>query len=536
MRKEIIIIILLFILIFTSFSIKAQHANSPWPTFHGNPQRTGLSPYSTSHVDGTILWTYQTGDGIESSPAIGQEGTIYVGSHDGYLYAIRKDGTLEWKTKIGTPIPKEHYGHNISISSSPAIASDGTIYIASQDQYLHAVSPQGIEKWKFTIGHSFDGCPSPVIDENGIIYIVSNEPRLGVYAIYQNGTQKWFYRAGANMFNSPSIGVDGTIYIGIPTGPKTNKIIALNADGRKIWDKTTSLFLESTPAIADDGTIYIGSFVDGYSGAGVYAISSEGAQKWYFTTEAKEVMATPAIGNDGIIYVGDYNDDGGTFHAINPDDGTEIWHFEVNGAIGSSAAIGDDGTIYFGENKGYFYALNPDGSEKWTLKAGSISSSPAIGEDGTVYVGGNNGKLYAFGASSTDNINSEEILIIFNEGVTRDQAENLHDSHSIEYLYSSTLWESKTMKLYIPEESQYMYTETLGMDELVSYISPPFVEDEEEPDVNEQLPDEDEEDTNNTTSNEIEKPEEVSGTPGFEISIMIITLIIALLLIKKKSC
>ena len=91
------------------------------------------------------------------------------------------------------------------------------------------------------------------------------------------------------------------------------------------------------------------------------------------------------------------------------------------------------------------------------------------------------------------------------------------------------------MKLYIPEESQYMYTETLKMEEIVSYIVPAVVEDEDEPDVNEQLPDEDEENTNNTTSNETEKPEEVSGTPGFEISIMIIALLIIPLLIKKKS-
>ena len=98
----------LFTLIFSSYGLKTQLADSPWPTFHSNPQRTGLSLYNTSHVDGTVLWTYQTGNAIESSPAIGEDGTIYVGSHDGYLYAISKNGELEWKTKLGTPITKEH--------------------------------------------------------------------------------------------------------------------------------------------------------------------------------------------------------------------------------------------------------------------------------------------------------------------------------------------------------------------------------------------------------------------------------------------
>jgi outer membrane protein assembly factor BamB len=534
MRRVLIISILFLMLVFSSFSISAQLADAPWPTFHGNAQRTGLSPYNTSHVDGTVLWTYQTGEGIESSPSIGENGTIYVGSHDGYLYAISKNGELDWKTKLGTPIPKEHYGHNISISSSPAIAADGTIYILSQDQYLHAVSSTGEEKWKFSVSHSFDGWPSPVVGDDGVIYTVSNAPKLGVYAINPDGTQKWFYSAGANMFNSPSIGHDGNIYVGIPTDPKTNKIIALNTDGNKLWDKTTSLFLESTPAIADDGTIYIGSFVDGYTGAGIYSISSSGVQNWYFTTNAKEVMATPAIGNDGTIYVGDYNDDGSKFHAIKPD-GTELWSFDTIGAIGSSAAIGSDGTIYFGENKGFFYALNSDGTLKWKLGAGSISSSPAIGDDGTVYIGGNDGKLYVIGAESEDSKNSDEVIIIFNENVTIEQALNLLDSHSIVYLYSLALWESKTMKLYIPEESQYMFTETLGFEEIVSFIGQEDVE-EEEPDDDEQLPDEDEEDTDDTIPDE-DTVEDKKGkeTPGFEIILLLVAFTIILFLKKKKK-
>ena len=203
--------LMIIILISSSLSVKAQIASSPWPTFHGNLQRTGLSPFNTSHIDGTILWTFETGDAIESSPAIDEDGTIYVGSHDGYLYAINKNGELEWKTKLGTPKQKEHYGHNISISSSPAVGLDGTIYIASHDQYLHAVSSQGEEKWKFPIGFSFDGWASPVIGDDGTIYITSNEPKAGLYVINPDGTEKWHFSSEANMFNSPSIGKDGTI-------------------------------------------------------------------------------------------------------------------------------------------------------------------------------------------------------------------------------------------------------------------------------------------------------------------------------------
>ena len=40
---------------------------------------------------GTVLWEFETGDSVGSSPAIGPDGTVYVGSHDKNLYAIKTD-------------------------------------------------------------------------------------------------------------------------------------------------------------------------------------------------------------------------------------------------------------------------------------------------------------------------------------------------------------------------------------------------------------------------------------------------------------
>ncbi len=51
---------------------------------------------------------------------IGSDGTIYVASNDAKLYAINPDGTLNWTYTLG----KVSYG-------SPAIGADGTIYIGS---------------------------------------------------------------------------------------------------------------------------------------------------------------------------------------------------------------------------------------------------------------------------------------------------------------------------------------------------------------------------------------------------------------------
>ena len=54
-----------------------------------------------------------------SSPAIGSDGTVYVGSNDKKLYAINgKSGVKLWEFETGG-----------GVHSSPAIGSDGTVYV-----------------------------------------------------------------------------------------------------------------------------------------------------------------------------------------------------------------------------------------------------------------------------------------------------------------------------------------------------------------------------------------------------------------------
>ena len=40
---------------------------------------------------GTPIWEFETGDKVFSSTAIGSDGTVYVGSYDFKLYAIKTD-------------------------------------------------------------------------------------------------------------------------------------------------------------------------------------------------------------------------------------------------------------------------------------------------------------------------------------------------------------------------------------------------------------------------------------------------------------
>ncbi len=80
------------------------------------------------HTDGELIWRFQTGNTIYSSPAIGSDGTIYFGSNDNNIYALSPDGTKKWNITTGG-----------SVRSSPAIGSDGCVYIGSNDNYLYKI-------------------------------------------------------------------------------------------------------------------------------------------------------------------------------------------------------------------------------------------------------------------------------------------------------------------------------------------------------------------------------------------------------------
>ncbi|GEM_PF-758114 len=313
-------------------------------------------------------WSFETEDYVGSSPAIGSDGTIYVGSGHS-LYAINPDGTEKWSFET------EGY-----IGSSPAIGSDGTIYIGSGDS-LYAINPDGTEKWSFEVDRNIS---SSAIGQDGTIYVGSGDGNL--YAINPDGTGKWSFETEGYEVSSPAIGSDGTIYV----GSKDGRLYAINPDGTEKWSFKTRGSVKSSPAIGQNGTIYVGSYWSGW----LYAINPDGTEKWSFETGSVE--SSPAIGQDGTIYVGSWDS---RLYAINPD-GTEKWSFEVDPYISSSPAIGQDGTIYVGGN-GRVYAINPDGTKKWSFETGGyIGSSPAIGSDGTIYVGSGDGKLYAIEGNS----------------------------------------------------------------------------------------------------------------------------------------
>jgi outer membrane protein assembly factor BamB len=322
-------------------------------------------------ADTLRIWRYQIKEGVTSSnyssPAIGPDGTIYVGSQDSYLYAVNGDGTLKWRFPTGGVV-----------RSSPAIAPDGTIYVGSYDNRLYALDPNGTVKWFYVTGGNVPS--SPAIASDGTIIFGSSDGFI--YALNPDSTLKWRYGTGQDVYSSPAIAADGTVYC----GSNDDYLYALAADGTFKWRYSTSRDIQSSPAIAADGTVCFGS-LNGI----LYALNPDSTMKWSFQTNG-QIQSSPVIASDGTVYFGSTDN---YLYALNPD-GTLRWRYVTGDNVNSSPAISSNGTVYFGSSDNNLHALGADGVLAWWYPTDNdIESSPTISTDGKIYFVGFDGYLYA---------------------------------------------------------------------------------------------------------------------------------------------
>ena len=241
--------------------------------------------------DSTVKWT-------SSVPAyralvIGKDGTIYSCGNE-YLYAINPDGSLKWRTTV-----------KIKGNGVPAVAADGTIYIATNiggggthPVALHAFNPDGTSKWSywFEPGKGYSGWGSPAIGPDGTIYIGSDDYNL--HAINPDGSLKWKFPTGNLVMAAPVVGDDGTIYF----GSVDTKFYAVNPDGTKKWEYNAGNSITTAAIIDSNGDIIFGT-----SSVGKYiCLNADGTLKWSLSTF--DTLSAPTIMKDGTILFGNRYD------------------------------------------------------------------------------------------------------------------------------------------------------------------------------------------------------------------------------------
>ena len=132
---------------------------------------------------------------------------MYVPTENGSVYAFSTEGQLRWQARPGD---------GRRYRAGPAIGTDGTIYVGGDEGRLFALDPaNGSTKWSFGTGGAINA--SPAVGANGLVYLASGDGK--VYVLSQSGRELGqFQTDGSIDGSSPAIGADGTLYVGTRNG------------------------------------------------------------------------------------------------------------------------------------------------------------------------------------------------------------------------------------------------------------------------------------------------------------------------------
>ena len=103
------------------------------------PAASGLEATDADRVDraGGIEWRFNAGSSIHASPAVAADGTVYVGTGDGYVQGVGRDGSLRWS-----------YTVEGAVAWSPIIDAADHVIVATTAQRLYSISPSGLIAWE----------------------------------------------------------------------------------------------------------------------------------------------------------------------------------------------------------------------------------------------------------------------------------------------------------------------------------------------------------------------------------------------------
>lgn len=203
-----------------------------------------------SKPDGTLLWRFQARRKIYSSPAVGDDGTVYVGSQDHHFYAVAPDGKMRWRVDLGG-----------DVDSSPAIQDDGTVVVGSDKGEVVALAPENGEiKWTATVGGFVRGAMS--LGRDGTVFTGTYGPTPRLVALAPSN--------GAIRFRFPVAGTGATEF-GIHGGPvedsagrlyfgaQDDHAYCLSPDGTLLWKHRTGGDVDAPLVLTPNGVLLVGS-------------------------------------------------------------------------------------------------------------------------------------------------------------------------------------------------------------------------------------------------------------------------------------
>lgn len=346
-----IFLVTLFFLLSPVTTYASGLADSPWPTYQGNNQHTGMvGPIPYTSWDTRKMYTAEVGLG---EVVVGEGGTIYTltkaadDNGNYFLYALDKSGFVKWRTKL---LGSTNIGTGIGVY--PLIDKWGSIWIVTRD---NLPNPQ----YAYLTAYDLNGkqrCQYNTLSTT----IVNGDDR---------STQ------------SASLVVDskGNIYFSLVEGPSNSELYSVSKDCELNWKvNTTKRSSGSLILSPDESAVYVtGQFVGGFTGPAYARRTKDGSTIW--ETSINNGWVVPAISEDSsiIFSVGAGPPTNWLLYGIDPRTGSFFWTSTIFSCSCATATKRATTVAIDKRNNAYFasydtiYSYDSSGNLRWNYQHSS---------------------------------------------------------------------------------------------------------------------------------------------------------------------
>ena len=249
---------------------------------------------------GGIGWSLST-DGDADTSATPAPNKSIVFAADNTLYCTRTDGTVMWRVRAKR-----------KIYSSPAVDSDGTVFVGAQDHRLYGVSSTGTVRFATNLGHDIDCAPS--IGERGSVYVGTDGGTIAAID-KKSGSVVWQKPVGGHVRGGLTLTRSHDVVAGL-YGPSPRVVCLHGATGELLWSFSVpgtgakEHGVHGSPVEDKDGNLYFGS-----QDNAVYSLTARGELRWKVGTGG-DIDAPVVLVSDGVLLAA--SDDGKLYRVVEP--------------------------------------------------------------------------------------------------------------------------------------------------------------------------------------------------------------------------
>ncbi len=261
--------------------------------------------YSLDAQSGQVNWKFEeaTDRFVGSSLVAGE--MIFAPSSEDDLFALNLEGQPAWAQPFIT--------ENSNWSKPAADSNCECVYLASMDHSVYAIDPvNGQEIWRSeTLGGATVG--TPAVSEDGKILYIGTFLNELVAINTSNGNILWRYPTEDWVWASPILDGDVLYFSDI-----AGNFNAIDRNTQApLWSVQTSSDIVGTPLLTEDGIYFTNE-------AGtLYALNREGATRWTKNFEAT-LHAGPIATGDLVLVA---TDEGGLVLYAIDSEGAQKWQF-----------------------------------------------------------------------------------------------------------------------------------------------------------------------------------------------------------------